>query len=84
MQQPIVVMNWNLADQLPEAAGCRNSFNTVIAGYINAIHMKLKEVGNQQTVIALSQPTYGLVAHEEVIRFAKDIISGEISQNLFE
>ncbi|KAK9679178.1 protein of unknown function (DUF1744) [Popillia japonica] len=83
-EQPIVVMNWNLADQLPEAAGCRNSFNTVIAGYINAIHMKLKEVGNQQTVIALSQPTYGLVAHEEVIRFAKDIISGEISQNLFE
>lgn len=78
-------MNWNLAEQLPETAGCRNSFNTVIAGYINTIHMKLKEVDrSQQSVIALSQPTYGLVAYEDVVRFAKDIISGEISQNLFE
>lgn len=77
-------MNWNIADQLPEAAGCRNSFNTVIAGYVNAVHMKLKEVGNQQTTIALSQPTFGLVAYDDVVKFAKDIISGEISQNLFQ
>lgn len=78
-------MNFNLAEQLPELAGCRNSFNTVIAGYINAVYLKLKETEDRQhTVAILSQPSLGLGAHENVVGFAKKIISGEISQKLFQ
>nr|XP_022913041.1 DNA polymerase epsilon catalytic subunit A [Onthophagus taurus] len=80
---PVVVMNWNIAEQLPEVGGCRNSFNTVIAGYINAIHMKLSQIEINRHSIALSQPSLGLAAYDSVVEFAKEIISGEISQNLF-
>lgn len=78
-------MNWNIAEQLPETAGCRNSFNTVIAGYINAIYLKLKQNDHQQNAVSVfSQPSLGLAAHEDVVEFAKEIISGEISQKLFQ
>ncbi|KAF5305758.1 hypothetical protein FQR65_LT07654 [Abscondita terminalis] len=82
--EPVIVMNWNLIEQLPEEAGCRNSFNTIVAGYINAIYMKLQEEENKEDIIiGLSQPSLGLAAHEKVAKYAKEIIEGEISQNLF-
>lgn len=82
--QPVIVMNWNLAEQLPETAGCRNSFNAIIAGYINAVYTQLKQTEmNDGPIIALTQPSLGLGAHEKVAEFAKEIISGELSQNLF-
>lgn len=78
-------MNWNIAEQLPESAGCRASFNTVIAGYINAIYLRLKQNERRQQIVAvLSQPSLGLAAHEDVVEFAKEIISGELSQKLFQ
>ncbi|KAJ8965898.1 hypothetical protein NQ314_003839 [Rhamnusium bicolor] len=82
---PMVVMNWNIAEQLPEAANCRNNFNAVIAGYINAIYVRLKQC--QQTTVSaaiLSQPSLGLAGHEDVVEYAKDLLAGEISQTLFQ
>ncbi|KAF5297091.1 hypothetical protein FQA39_LY02671 [Lamprigera yunnana] len=82
--EPVIVMNWNLIEQLPEKAGCRNSFNAIIAGYINAIYMKLREhKNNDEAVIVGTQSTLGLGAHEDVVKYAREIIVGEISQNLF-
>lgn len=78
-------MNWNIAEQLPEAAGCRNSFSAIIAGYINMIHLRLKQNERpQQRVAVQSQPSLGLSAYEDVVEFAKELISGEISQKLFQ
>lgn len=83
--EPVVVMNWNLAENLPEEGGCRNTFNAVIAGYINAVHSKLKETENTTISRALcSQPVLGLGAHDVVAEYAKEILSGEISQKLFQ
>jgi hypothetical protein len=78
-------MNWNLAERLPESGGCRNGFNAVIAGYINAVYTRMKQMENSTIVRAVcSQPSLGLGAHEEVAEYAKEILSGEISQKLFQ
>ncbi|XP_060536886.1 DNA polymerase epsilon catalytic subunit 1 [Cylas formicarius] len=83
---PTVAMNWNIAEQLPEAANCRNNFNAVIAGYINAIYSRLKHNMSRPNVapVVLSQPAFGLGAYESVMEYAKDLLSGEISQTLFQ
>ncbi|XP_045460209.1 DNA polymerase epsilon catalytic subunit 1 [Harmonia axyridis] len=80
----VVMMNWNIAEQLPEKAGCRESFKTVVAGYIDAIYQRLKS-SNNTTMVApvFSQPYNGLSAHEDVANYAKDLINNEISQSLF-
>lgn len=78
-------MNWNIAELLPESANCRNNFNAVIAGYINAIYTYWKK--HQQKTISkatLSQPTFGLGQDEVVIEYARNLLSGEISQALFQ
>ncbi|KAJ8911866.1 hypothetical protein NQ315_012532 [Exocentrus adspersus] len=81
--QPVVVMNWNIAEQLPEAANCRNHFNAVIAGFINAIYVRLKE--REVTTVAMhSQPSLGLASREDVVEYAKELLEGEISQTLFQ
>lgn len=77
-------MNWNVAEQLPETAGCRNSFNAILASYINAVHQKLMTINRNQFQRALSQPNIGLKSDESVVEYAKEIISGEMSQNLFQ
>lgn len=78
-------MNWNLAERLPENGGCRNSFNAVIAGYINAVYIKMKQTESSTISRAvLSQPCLGIGANENVAEYAKEILSGEISQKLFQ
>lgn len=78
------MMNWNIAEQLPEKAGCRESFKTVIAGYIDAIYQRLKSSDNTTMVAPVfSQPYNGLSAHEDVANYAKELINNEISQSLF-
>lgn len=80
----MVVMNWNIAELLPEAANCRNNFSSIIAGYINAIYTRLKH--NQQVgvqVAQLTQPSFGL-AQDEDVEYAKELLSGEISHALFQ
>lgn len=77
-------MNWNMAELLPEAANCRNIFNSIIAGYINAIYNRLKQ--NQQVgvqVAQLSQPSFGL-AQDDDVEYAKELLGGEISHTLFQ
>lgn len=78
-------MNFHIAEQLPEAANCRESFANVIGEYINAIYLRMKEQDMNQTVIVpMSQPNIGLVANEEVAEFGKEILLGDISQQLFQ
>lgn len=78
-------MNWNIAELLPERAGCRNNFNAVIAGYINAVYTRLENADRSRVIVgALSQPSYGLATHETVMEYAKELLQGEISQTLFQ
>lgn len=84
-------MNWSLRECLPKEAGCQESFNAGIAGYINAVyqHMIENETNNttkprrrqsqSQSFIA----PLGLDALENTAEFAKKLISGEMSQRLF-
>lgn len=77
-------MHWSIAEQLPETAGCRYSFIAVIMGYVTAIHKKMKEMENRENaILALSQPSLGLAGHEDVVEYAKEIISEDISLKLF-
>lgn len=82
--QATVIMSWNIAQLLPEEANCRNNFNAVVAGYINAIYHRLKQ-GEQVNVSALpaSQPTFGLT-HDIDIEYSKELLTTEISQTLFQ
>ncbi|XP_057662319.1 DNA polymerase epsilon catalytic subunit 1 [Diorhabda carinulata] len=83
--EPIVEMKWNIAELLPERANCRNNFNAVIAGYINAIYTNLQQ--KERSTISkavLSQPSFGLAQHENVVDYAKELLAGEISQTLFQ
>ena len=38
---PEIEMNWNLANYLPEGGACQKNFNTVIAGYITGMGLKM-------------------------------------------
>ncbi|KAK7073292.1 hypothetical protein SK128_028068 [Halocaridina rubra] len=88
---PVIEMNWNLADFLPEWCGCQTSFNNVIASYMNAVFEKLQEesgrftpgntpvkrrVGSQ----ASRKPQEALQGYTE---YAQDLISGEMAQKLY-
>lgn len=77
-------MHWSIAEQLPETAGCRYSFIAVIVGYVTAINKKMKEMEDRESaVVLLSQPSLGLGGHEDVVNYAKEIISEDISLKLF-
>lgn len=77
-------MHWSIAEQLPNTAGCRYSFITVIVGFVTAIHRKIKEMENRENgVLLLSQPSLGLGGHEDVVEYANKIISEDISLKLF-
>ena len=41
---PDIEMNWNLASYLPEEGACQKNFNTVVAGYVMAIHQVCNEI----------------------------------------
>lgn len=82
--QPDIDMHWSIAEQLPETAGCRYSFIAVIVGYVTAIHRKMKELEcRENTVAILSQPSLGLGGHKDVVEYAKEIISEDVSLKLF-
>lgn len=88
-------MNWNLAEYLPEEVKCRSSFSNVIAAYINAVYEYMWSDPDRaltQTPIrrrpSTSQSSYrpqlGLGAHKNASEFAKNLITGELSQKLFQ
>ncbi|KAL1514239.1 hypothetical protein ABEB36_003526 [Hypothenemus hampei] len=81
--EAILNCHWNIAEQLPDRAECRRNFEAIIAGYIYAIYTKLKQKKTSTMPLALSQPSFGLAVHEDVTEYAKELLAGEISQNLF-
>lgn len=44
---PVIEMNWNLAEYLPDWCGAQSNFNNVIASYISAVYDKLLEEGRE-------------------------------------
>ncbi|XP_012276956.1 DNA polymerase epsilon catalytic subunit A [Orussus abietinus] len=88
---PKVVMNWNIMEYLPTEAFCQASFRAVIAGYITAIY---QHMCNSDLDEGISRPNrrnrnsasqiLGLGALESTAAFAKKLLSGEISQKLFQ
>ena len=82
--QPVVVMNWNIAEQLPETAGCRNHFNTILAGFINVMYIKLVEIEHCRKNYNQFDAYFGFGVNEHMLDYAKNLILDEISQNLFE
>lgn len=86
---PEIVMNWNLMECLPKEAACQSSFSAIIAGYINAIYQFISEnelnaipkrKSNSQSLAA----QLGLGSLENTANFAKKLISGDMSQKLFQ
>lgn len=84
-------MNWNLMECLPKEAACQSSFSAIIAGYINAIYqfisenelnttIKPRRKSNSQSLAA----QLGLGSLENTANFAKKLISGDMSQKLFQ
>lgn len=90
---PEVIMNWNLVSCLPKEAACQATFNAIIAGYISAIyqhickHEETSDTMLRKRKINCSQDfsaPLGLGALENTADFAKKLISGEMSQKLFQ
>ncbi|XP_076662564.1 DNA polymerase epsilon catalytic subunit 1 [Halictus rubicundus] len=91
---PEIVMNWNLMECLPKEAACQSSFNAIIAGYINAIYQFMIEneqlnctIQPRRKSISMSQSLsaqLGLGALQNTADFAKKLISGDMSQKLFQ
>lgn len=85
------MMNWNLVECLPKEARCQESFNAVIAGYINAVYQCMIENEANNTMRPRRRHSQsqsfiaplGLGALENTAEFAKKLISGEMSQKLF-
>lgn len=74
---------------LPKEAACQSSFSAIIAGYINAIYQFISEnelnaipkrKSNSQSLAA----QLGLGSLENTANFAKKLISGDMSQKLFQ
>lgn len=109
---PVIEMNWNLADYLPEWCGAQSSFNNVVASYMLSVYEKIQEEEMEHPAGStpvrrrcLSQLTPSNTAaaakagkltpasqdKEEVhdantlehIKFARDLVRGELAQKLF-
>ena len=95
---PDIEMNWNLASYLPEEGACQKNFNTVIAGYVMAIHQFLQD--EAERVVPGSTPvrrrrnasqTQSSQRRREgvgeggptVEEYARELVSGELAQRLF-
>ena len=88
-------MNWNLMEYLPKEAACQATFSAIIAGYISAIYqyMNDNEPGNatprprrRRNSCASQSLTQrlGLGELQNTAEFAKSLITGEMSQKLFQ
>lgn len=77
------MMNWNIAESIPETSGCRDSFNAIIAGYVHAIYMKHTETLHEELSSTSCQSNVVGTTIDVVLDYAKELILGEISQNLF-
>lgn len=87
-------MNWNIAETIPETYGCRDSFNAIIAGYVHAVYTKHVEmlsnddetraiaIDSQSTTTSNVHVVVG-IANPTVLEYARELLNGELSQNLF-
>ncbi|XP_015122503.1 DNA polymerase epsilon catalytic subunit A isoform X1 [Diachasma alloeum] len=92
---PEIIMNWNLAEILPTEGACERSFKAIVAGYVTAIYEFMSEVEpggctprpRKRRNNSLSQTIsaqLGLGALENTAEFAKKLVTGEMSQKLFQ
>ncbi|CAL7943087.1 unnamed protein product [Xylocopa violacea] len=90
---PEIVMNWNLMECLPKEAACRSSFSSIIVGYINAIYQFMSQNELNTSVKPRRRPSsfsqsltgqLGLGSLENTADFARKLISGDMSQELFQ
>lgn len=86
-------MNWNLASYLPKEVACQSTFNAIIAGYISATYQHIcKNEETSDNLLHKKRTDYsqdfiaplGLGALGNTADFAKKLISGEMSQKLFQ
>jgi hypothetical protein len=87
------MMNWNVVEHLHNVGGCREYFSAVIAGYISAIYQHLQHIEQPQTPVRrrrlgsqsqiLTQPL-GIGRFATTAEFAKQLISGEMAQKLYQ
>ncbi|KAF2353054.1 DNA-directed DNA polymerase family B multifunctional domain [Trinorchestia longiramus] len=95
---PVIEMNWNLAEYLPDWCGAQTNFNNVIAAYISAVFEKVhaadafkpgetpirKNLTASNSTFFSSTESGGTAdTLEEHVRFARGLISGELAQKLF-
>ncbi|XP_029052112.1 DNA polymerase epsilon catalytic subunit 1 isoform X1 [Osmia bicornis bicornis] len=91
---PEIIMQWNLMECLPKEASCESTFSAIIAGYINAIYQYIFENEQMNTSIKPNRRSnsqnqslsgqLGLGSLENTANFAKKLISGDLSQQLFQ
>uniref|UniRef100_T1J6P1 DNA polymerase epsilon catalytic subunit n=1 Tax=Strigamia maritima TaxID=126957 RepID=T1J6P1_STRMM len=83
----VIEMNWNLIEFLPEDGGCRQYVNSVVAGYINAVHRYLDtEVTGLTPVQRKSSSQTSQAAKDAnlgVVVFSRQLITESLSQKLF-
>jgi hypothetical protein len=85
-------MEWSLAMSLPKEAGCRDNFNALVAGYVNATFLQLRaaqeaKLSSDDTPIrkrTLSQPAPLGSVQKSAADFAKSLITGELGQKLYQ
>ena len=87
-------MNWHIANFLPEAGGCQDNFNTIIASYITAVYNNLADSSSHPTNTPGHTPvrrfrgsqtpqTPQQVVQKEATDYSKELLSGEMAQKLF-
>ena len=85
-------MNWNVVEHLQNVGGCREYFSTIVAGYISAIYQHLKQVDQPQTPVRqrrlgsqsqVCTPPVGIGRFTTTADYAKQLITGEMSQKLY-
>ncbi|XP_073973254.1 DNA polymerase epsilon catalytic subunit 1 isoform X2 [Rhodnius prolixus] len=86
---PAIVMNWNLSEFLPEENNVQGYFMTVVAGYISAIYQHFEQsgsiMGTPKRLASSSQLSMPIeiAAMPATVDFAKNLITGDLSQKLF-
>ncbi|KAK9501199.1 hypothetical protein O3M35_002270 [Rhynocoris fuscipes] len=87
---PEIVMNWNLSEFLPEEYNVQGHFLTIIASYMSAIFQHI--VQTEPTLGTPRRPAFsssqltlptGLGGLASTVDYAKNLISGDLSQKLF-
>ncbi|CAM1314648.1 POLE (predicted), partial [Pycnogonum litorale] len=88
---PDIEMNWDIGKYLPEEASCQENFKILIAGYISSLYnYNRSQYGCRtpgrtplQKKTASQAQKAGTSMLADTVKFAQELISGEMSQKLF-